>query len=48
MLAADIALASGDIDEREEQLLSNMQRELGIDDATAHTIVEVLGFKYAK
>ena len=48
VLAADLALASGDIDEREEQLLMNMQRELGIDDQTANMIVNVLGFKYAK
>jgi len=48
VLAADLALASGDIDEKEEQLLVNMQRELGIDDQTAHMIVQVLGFKYAK
>ena len=48
VLAADLALASGDIDEAEEQLLVNMQRELGIDDQTAQMIVQVLGFKYAK
>jgi tellurite resistance protein len=48
VLAADLALASGDIDAREEQLLVAMQRTLGIDDQTAHAIVQVLGFKYAR
>jgi len=48
VLAADLALASGDIDAREEQLLVGMQRTLGIDDQTAHNIVGVLGMKYAR
>jgi hypothetical protein len=48
VIAADLALASGDIDQREEHLLVNMQRELGIDDQTAHTIVGVLAMKYAR
>lgn len=48
VLAADLALASGDIDAREEQLLVAMQRTLGIDDATAHSIVGVLAMKYAR
>jgi hypothetical protein len=48
VLAADLALASGDIDAREEQLLVNMQRALGIDDQTAHQIVNVLAIKYAR
>lgn len=48
VLAADLALASGDIDAREEQILVNMQRTLGIDDQTAHAIVGVLGMKYAR
>ena len=48
ILAADIALASGDIDEREEELLGAMQRVLNIDDNLAQKIVEVLGMKYAQ
>ena len=48
VLAADIALASGDVDETEEELLEAMQRVLGIDDATAGKIIEVLALKYAK
>ncbi|WP_394829282.1 tellurite resistance TerB family protein [Pendulispora albinea] len=47
ILAADIALASGDIDEREEELLETMQRILGIDDALAQQAIQVLALKYA-
>ena len=48
VLAADIALSSGDVDEAEEELLEAMQRVLNIDDALANKIVEVLALKYAK
>ena len=48
ILAADIVLASGDVDEAEEELLEAMQRVLGIDDALASKIVEVLGLKYVR
>jgi tellurite resistance protein len=48
VLAADIALSSGDVDEAEEELLEAMQRVLQIDDALASRIVEVLALKYAK
>jgi len=48
VLAADIALASGDVDETEEELLEAMQRVLGIDDAMAQKIIEVLALKYAR
>jgi tellurite resistance protein len=48
VLAADLALASGDIDAREERILASMQRTLGIDDETAHMIVGVLAMKYAR
>jgi thioredoxin-like negative regulator of GroEL len=48
VLAADIALASGDVDEAEEELLEAMQRILNIDDGLASRIVEVLALKYAK
>lgn len=48
VLAADIALASGDIDDREEELLDAMQRVLNIDDALAQKIIEVLAMKYTK
>ena len=44
--AADIAMASGDIDEAEDKLLEAMQRLLGIDDAFAGKVIEVLQTKY--
>jgi hypothetical protein len=47
ILAADIALASGDIDETEDELLTTMQRILNIDDALAQKVIEVLALKYA-
>ncbi len=47
VLCADIALSSGDVDEQEDALLSRMQQVLGIDDATAAKIIEVLSMKYA-
>ena len=47
LLAAEIALASGDVDEDEDAMLESMQRVLGLDDATAQTIVNVLAIKYA-
>ena len=47
ILAADIALSSGDIDETEEELLESMQRVLNVDDALATKIIEVLALKYA-
>lgn len=48
LLAADIALASGDIDEAEDALLETMQRILQVDDQSAQTIIWVLSLKYAK
>ena len=47
VLAADIAMASGDIDEAEDKLLETMQRLLGIDDDFAHKVIDVLQTKYA-
>ena len=47
VLCADIALSSGDVDEKEDALLSRMQQVLGVDDATAARIIEVLSMKYA-
>lgn len=48
VLSVDIAMASGDIDESEDQLLEAMQRVLGIDDATASRVIEVMALKYAR
>ncbi|MFY0562242.1 tellurite resistance TerB family protein [Archangium lansingense] len=47
VLAADLALSSGDVDEEEDVLLTQMQTVLGIDDFTARKVLEVLAMKYA-
>jgi uncharacterized tellurite resistance protein B-like protein len=47
VLAADIAMASGDIDETEDKLLETMQRLLGVDDTFASKVIEVLQTKYS-
>ncbi len=46
VLAVDIAMSSGDIDESEEEMLEAMQRVLRIDDALASKIIEVIALKY--
>ena len=46
VLAVDIAMSSGDIDTAEEEMLQAMQRILGIDDALASKIIEVISLKY--
>lgn len=48
ILAADIAMSSGDVDEAEEELLEAMQRIMGISDDLANKAIEVLALKYAK
>ena len=46
VLAADIAMSSGEVDAAEEEMLEAMQRVLGIDDNLANAIVQVLALKY--
>ncbi len=48
LLAADIAMSSGDVDEAEDAMLEAMQQVLQVDDATATKILEVLAIKYAR
>lgn len=48
LLAADIAMSSGDVDEAEDAMLEAMQRVLGVDDSLATKILEVLSLKYAR
>lgn len=48
ILAVDIAMSSGDVDENEEEMLEAMQRILRIDDALAQRAVEIIGLKYVK
>ncbi len=47
VLAVDIAMASGDVDESEHKLLETMRLLLGIDDDFAAEVTEVLQTKYA-
>jgi uncharacterized tellurite resistance protein B-like protein len=48
VLAADLAMSSGDVDESEDRMLEAFQRLLGIDDELATKIIEVLTIKYAQ
>jgi tellurite resistance protein len=48
VLCADIALSSGDVDEKEDALLEQLQQVLGIDAGTAQKVIEVLSLKYAR
>jgi tellurite resistance protein len=48
VLAIDVALSSGDIDEAEEEMLEAMQRILRIDEQLARNAVEVISLKYLK
>jgi len=47
ILALDIAMASGAIDATEDDLLEDLRNVLGLDLATAETILDVLSVKYA-
>jgi tellurite resistance protein len=47
LLAMDVALSSGEIDEGEEAVLAAMQETLGIPDDVAQNIAEVLQVKYS-
>ena len=47
ILAVDMAYASGDVDQSEEELLEAMQRVLNIPDELARKILEVFSLKYA-
>jgi hypothetical protein len=41
-------LSSGDVDEKEDALLEQLQQVLGIDAGTAQKVIEVLSLKYAR
>ena len=47
LLAMDVALSSGEIDEGEEAVLAAMQETLGIPDEVAQNFAEVLQVKYS-
>lgn len=46
VLAADIAMSSGDVEEDEDAMLEAMQRILEIDDRFAQNALEILSVKY--
>ena len=46
-LAVDLAMSSGDVDEKEDALLETYQRLLGIDDKFAEDCIEVMAAKYS-
>ena len=46
LLAVDIAMSSGDIDEAEDAMLETYQRLLNIDDAFAQKTIEMMAIKY--
>ncbi|HOX43221.1 MAG TPA: tellurite resistance TerB family protein [Myxococcota bacterium] len=48
ILAADLAMSSGDVDETEDKMLETFQRLLNIDDGLAQKALEILSLKYAK
>jgi tellurite resistance protein len=48
VLAVDVAMSSGDIDESEEEMLEAMKRILKIDDDLANRAIEVISLKYLK
>jgi tellurite resistance protein len=48
ILAVDIALASGDVDSAEDELLDLMKTTLEIDDTFAQHVTSVLASKYAQ
>lgn len=48
VIAADLAMSSGDVDEAEDELLDTMMRLLDIDEGFAQKALEVLAVKYAK
>ncbi len=47
VLAVDLAMSSGDVDEKEDALLETYQRLLGIDDKFAQDCIEIMAIKYA-
>lgn len=48
LLAVDIAMSSGDVDEAEDRMLDAMQRVMELQDAFCQKVIEVLSIKYTK
>jgi uncharacterized tellurite resistance protein B-like protein len=47
LMAADIAMSTGDVDDAEDRMLEAMQRVMEVPDEVATRIIEVLNIKYA-
>lgn len=45
VMAADLVMADADVDPKEKQFLEEFQKALGVDDATALKVVEVMVIK---
>ncbi len=48
VIAVEAALASGDVNESEDQYVDHLRRTLRIEDAFAQRVVEVVGLKYGR
>lgn len=48
VVAVETALASGDVNESEDQYVDHVRRALRIDEAFAQRVIEVVGHKYAR
>ncbi|HEY5925144.1 MAG TPA: tellurite resistance TerB family protein [Kofleriaceae bacterium] len=48
VLAVDVAMSSGEVDESEEEMLEAMQRILRIDDDLARRAIEIIALKYTR
>jgi len=48
VLAVDLAMSSGEVEEAEDELLETMVRVLAIDEATVAKVLEVMNIKYAQ
>ncbi len=48
VICVEVALASGDINESEDQYADHLRRALKVDDAFARQVVEVVALKYAR
>jgi|JI61114C2RNA_FD_contig_31_5043781_length_613_multi_2_in_0_out_0_2 uncharacterized tellurite resistance protein B-like protein len=48
LLAVDIAMSSGDVDDSEDRMLEAMQRVLELRDDFCQKVIEVLSIKYTK
>ncbi len=46
LIAADIAMSSGDVDENEDRMLEAMQRTMTVSDQLAEQVITVLTIKY--